>query len=689
MNWHQTLTIKVLNVINPCFRRFNNELARALYEGGDAFDDLKNTLLYSRTQDANPIYRQSRLQVAEYENHNAGMLDYSRAIAFQAKPRLVFSGPANKLDYYATLNDGLQDMLEGRFNDMQLYGYAILTASFPANPLSASAKNLAQQLVKGGPLDAKICYFCPDVIEDWKCDELGNLEWIKVHTVEEIRKETIGEIDGKLHTWTFITRTEKAVYQKIEEKGKELKDAETAARVDEPAKSPLGLPVFEASLVNRNCIMERIKRALIGLFNTEANRDFALAATCFPQAYYAGKKEPNEFSQKLGENIVLFLGEGGQFGYAVPDNTAYEAYAKRAAEKLDNLNTLINSEFKSTAGKDQHAASGVVKQEEKQPATVAAESYARKLICATLDAVNYIIRCRRDENAVTVHLEGMNNFSPLALSDKIAAVTQYKLIPGASPTALKIAQRDLDHAMTPGATAEESAAIDTENAEMEAPAPSALTSSATANSQSGAAASSGTSSTAAATTPAGGKSAAKSSTPGILPGTEEKPGDIRVNTKLQKINPADLISQHGVDQQFKAELVDSMKDTGFDPAHPILVADTGLGYIILDGHHRGNASAKAGLKSIPANVVNHDDYMNLLHSKFAGVRPASLSDLDTYIYVGGKPYTQIRDANDHDNKSRAIQASSKVVNHARSGVATSAASTVKKSKHYLIVEGNI
>ena len=656
MVWPATLTIKVLKTQNLCFSAFNNELAAALYEGGDRFDALKPTLLYARQQDANPLYRQSRLQVAEYENHNAGMLDYSRAIAFQAKPRLVFSGPAEKLVYYNTLNDGLQDMLEGRFTDMQLYGYALLTASFPASPLPAAAKNLAQQLVKGGALDARICYLCPPLIEDWKCDDLGNLEWIKVHSVEQTRKDDYGEVDGKLHTWTFITRTEKAVYQKLEEKDKELKDAETAPMIGDPAKSPLGIPVFEASLVDRNCIMERIKRALVGLFNTEANRDFALAATCFPQPWYAGPKEPNEFSQKIGENIILFLGVGGQFGYAVPDNTAYDAYAKRAQEKLDNLNTLINSEFKSTQGKDQHAASGVVKQEEKMPAAVAAESYARKLVGATLEAANYIIRVRKDENSVTVHMEGMNNFSPLALSDKIAAVTQYKLIPGAAPTALKLAQRDLDHAMTPGATPEESAAIDSENAEMEAPAPSAISSSATANSQSGAAASSGTSSTAAATTPAGGKSAAKSSTPGA--GGSGLEGDPKINAPVKTIDSKKIIQLHDVDEKFKNKLKSSIQVSGYDNNFPVLSVDmpsVGKGAsLVLDGHHRSAAGKELGLK-IPSYQITEDQYHAILLARFKGVQPDNLSDLDPYIFVTrpGKnkpvPYSQVRTNNDHTN----------------------------------------
>lgn len=653
MVWPATLTIKVLNTCNPCFSAQNNLLAKALYEGGDIFDSIKPSLLYSRTQDTNPKYRESRLQVAEYENHISGMFDYSRAIVFQSPPRLIFEGPAEKLYYYNSLNNGLIETLEGRFSDMQLFGYGILTASYPTNPLPSAANNLYQQLQPGGPLDAKICYLNPETIQDWKSDDLGNLLWLKVHTAEDFRSVDYGAIDGKLHTWTFITSDSKCVYQKLQEKEREFKDADTAVKISE---TPIrfGLPVSEASLVDRNCVMERIKRAAVGLFNAESNWKFAVASQCFAQAWYAGTKEPNEFSSKLGENIVLFLGQGGQFGYAVPNNVAFDAVKNVVETETKNLQALINAEFKELGNKDQHAASGAAKHEDKEPAAVIAQSYAKKLRNALCYIVDYIIKTRRDEEIINYHLEGMDDFSPMALSDKIAALAAYKLIPGAAPTALKVAQRNLDHAMTPGATPEESASIDQENKEMEVPDPSALSSSATASSQSGAATSSGRANSQAEPTPASSASTAKSSTTGILPGTEEKPGDLRVYTKLKKISPKDLISQHGVDVQFKQELVSSMKDTGFDPAHPILVADTGLGYIILDGHHRGNAAAKAELKTIPANVISHDDYIGLLHSKFGGVRPNSLSALDPYIYVNGKPYIKIRDANEHDNKSKKI-----------------------------------
>ncbi len=131
--------------------------------------------------------------------------------------------------------------------------------------------------------------------------------------------------------------------------------------------------------------------------------------------------------------------------------------------------------------------------------------------------------------------------------------------------------------------------------------------------------------------------------------------DIRIDAKLKRINPADILSQHGIDTSFQKELMDSIKAEGFDPDYPILSVDTVHGNIILDGHHRANASKALGLSTIPSYVIPYSDYSALLAAKFGSVRPKSLSDLDRYIFVrpqGSKtaiPYSQVRDKNDHSN----------------------------------------
>ena len=389
MDWPQALLYKVLAVKHPCFSAEDNDLNLALYEGSKRFNALKKVLLDSRQQDSNYAYRKSRLDVARYENHVAGMFDYSRSIGLQAQPRLVFEGPPDKLKYYNTLNDGLTDTLEGRWLDMQLYGYGLLTASSPAATIPTQPRNLAQQLAPGGALDAKICWLCPATVYDWECGPLGELLQIKVYTCETVKGET-GEYNKIVYTWTYITQTEKVIYSITKKKDEELQDKDLISRMSEPTPISNGLPVFESSLVNRACIMTRVQDQALATYNAESNWKFAVGAQCFAQGWYAGKLTPEQFSSKLGEGVIKFLGEGGQFGYAVPSGVAFDAISKLAESENANLRAHINSEFMKLADKDQHAASGDAKQEDKEAGKVSAETYAVRLAAALCRCVDYI-----------------------------------------------------------------------------------------------------------------------------------------------------------------------------------------------------------------------------------------------------------------------------------------------------------
>jgi len=45
-----------------------------------------------------------------------------------------------------------------------------------------------------------------------------------------------------------------------------------------------------------------------------------------------------------------------------------------------------------------------------------------------------------------------------------------------------------------------------------------------------------------------------------------------------------------------------MQQRGYDPNHPIDVADVDGRQIIVDGHHRARAAAQAGIKEVPVRV---------------------------------------------------------------------------------------
>jgi hypothetical protein len=137
----------------------------------------------------------------------------------------------------------------------------------------------------------------------------------------------------------------------------------------------------------------------------------------------------------------------------------------------------------------------------------------------------------------------------------------------------------------------------------------------------------------------------------LEPGEERStPGDIRIDAKLTKINPQKIQALHDVDTDFKEELKGKIKDKGFDENHPILAVDTPVGYIVLDGHHRGHAAQDLKLKSIPAYTIQAPELQGLLNAKFGGAMPKKSRKLDKYIMIDGKPYAD-RKKNDHSNQS--------------------------------------
>ena len=137
---------------------------------------------------------------------------------------------------------------------------------------------------------------------------------------------------------------------------------------------------------------------------------------------------------------------------------------------------------------------------------------------------------------------------------------------------------------------------------------------------------------------------------GIEPGQEQvAPGEVRVDAELKQIDPATIIGLHGVDVKAMDALAAAIKKDGYLSDHPILTVDTPLGFLTLDGHHRGHAAQSLKLKSIPALVVKWTDFTNLLLLRFGNALPKKARSLDKYIYMpDGKPYGQRTLSNGHE-----------------------------------------
>jgi hypothetical protein len=119
---------------------------------------------------------------------------------------------------------------------------------------------------------------------------------------------------------------------------------------------------------------------------------------------------------------------------------------------------------------------------------------------------------------------------------------------------------------------------------------------------------------------------------------EDRAGDIKIEAVLKKIDPAKMIGIHATDEEQVKSLTGTVTKDGFSEACPVLVVDTPLGFLTLDGHHRGEVARDLKLKTIPALVITWQAFSNLLMLRFKNVLPRKMKELDKYIYVDGKPY---------------------------------------------------
>jgi hypothetical protein len=646
------LPVKFLLTTSPCYNASKIQLAEALYHAGDSFDVIKRRVLYSRAADKNMAYLNSRLQHAEYVAYISGIFDQFISTAFTNPPSLVFSATTQDIDteaklaYYNTLNECLDDLLKGRALDMILHGYGLLTVSYP-NEIGY-VRSLGEQ-IKAGSLDAKLTYLPIDTVEDWQTDTLGNLQWVKTHTVELTRSVPFGECDLEKHTWTYFTNDQKVIYEATKKTIEVWTDKDFANKVYEKSITT-GLPIFECSQGDRICLFERVKRAAIGLFNREASLDFALFSQCYGQACYSGEKNQNEIAGEANEFALWMLGPNGKFEYVIPKDVAFQSLEKNAEKKQQNLMTCINAEALQLGQRDQHAASGAAKQQDRMPVESYSAMLASHLTCVLNKAVNYIIASRGDTGIIKYKVQGLDSFNNSDLSDTIDDVTKFVQLP-VGKTAKALVLASLSQQMADNATPEERKTIDDEQEEALQTEQQAATSATTSTT---------TNTTTTSANSRNSMSSGNTTSAAPIEGKEKLPGDKKlvVKPELKNINPKNIVNLHGLDEPFVKELADKIKAEGYNKDYPVLaIGYPNNVYLLLDGHHRGNASKQIGLKAIPAWVIDHQDLQPLLAARFGSDLPDKLSELDKYISVNGKSYSELRENNSHTNNSSSTKSS--------------------------------
>lgn len=627
MEFPDKLPVSDLSRINESYNLRRMVIAEALYLGGEKFDAIKNDVLNWRTFErqgtAGQKMRQQRLAAAVYGAPVAGFIDFLAACVFQSNPSILFQGPEDKVEWYNGLNDSLSATSHARLIQIILHGRGFMSMT----------EDLEGPEFTGIDFSAVI---------DWERDESGELEWIKTHSIDLVRLNPWEAPSIERNTWTYFC--EDGMYEYVADReirnGKPVPWDRTAMGDLETDEGEGLSMITEVCLPTNYCLMDSIASLVIGMFNREASLDFALDNSAFSFLCLFTKKALKKVVVSELQGLVLNPEDKAE--WLSPDGTAFQALADRAEAMRKQLENRIQSAALNLASRDVSGrASGVAKFRDFGPISILLQFYGDILREGLEEHVSKLIELKGDTGVVTFKVMGLNEFDIQSLDSKMALVEQFMAMP-AGKTAKKWAMSDLEQSILATADPEirEQAEKENEEAEM-------------------------------SPVPAGQEDAAQQDAapqdPGPSGAGDKDPepsgldGDPQIKASIKKIDAKKIIQLHDVDPKFKEELKAGMQDKGYDGNFPVLsVAMDSLGKgasLILDGHHR-SAAAKDLSLNIPSYQITEEQYRGILLSRFGGVQPDHLRELDPYIYVtppGSKvavPYTQLRVANDHDNGPR-------------------------------------
>lgn len=459
-----TKPISELKHTHPEYRPDLIEMYQDLYEGGERFEKRKNKYLRFRALEKSGMpagrkLRDGRLDSATYTPHVSGLMEFLLSACMQAEPAILASGPEAKTAYYNGLNsnaDGrgtdLPALIRSRMLEGMLQFRSCLTIVFPED---GSTYTDLQAQREAGALDAHLGVLDAKDIDDWECDEEGELLWVRTHTQVWERSKPYGARDTAKHIWAFITPTETTTFVARRSADDERKDywpKDANAVADDPKPHSLGaLPVVMLDIPKGLHVMARLANLVIGLFNREASEDYALDSSAYALPVLFTQKDISKIV--LHEMAALKLEPNDKFEWSAPGSSHFAALADNAERKKESLYGAVQAMALQAAQKDSNGRqSGVAKFRDYGAIANLCSAFAAAARDALEKSIRLIQRARGDED-VTITISGLDRFDIQSIELLLKECAEFMALP-APQTAKRYALQKTSLALCADAPAE-------------------------------------------------------------------------------------------------------------------------------------------------------------------------------------------------------------------------------------------
>lgn len=349
---------------------------RALYKAGAAFEDMKDTFLIKRAIEEGGSGNTNvggERQYAERKKRawniprGSGLIDWMASEGTKDPVKFTVDGqtkegdptqpdemgnpkpaakPNERAEYYFNLADDADGL--GRdatsvatslFREAEMFGRAYLYAYYPRETGSKSDPE---------SLEAKMRVIPTDAVDDWLYKSNGELEWIRVHSVEMVREPGAWwkQPEYEKHTWTYIDGEMTACYTAVKKAGTEWKKDDSATLEDESKHDFGRIPVFPVEIEDGINVMDRIYSVLKALFNREASITWALDQQAFAMMVFKlGTTTIDKVFSSEAVAVVLSSGANEDMDFKTPNPQIFDPLFK----DCDRLKMALYEVLQATA----------------------------------------------------------------------------------------------------------------------------------------------------------------------------------------------------------------------------------------------------------------------------------------------------------------------------------------------------
>jgi len=332
-------TIKQLDATNPLYE--TNKAAWAkyadFYAGGDQLKRNASRYLARREKEPNDVY-QERLSRVVYFNYLGAIIDWYGATLYRTAPQIAHPEDEFYKEFLGNADKGntpLNHFMRESMIDALLFKQSWILVDLP-KPTTAEVPQSKAEEDRAGLARAYLVRFKPSEVLDWKRDEAGNLEWVKIKATQAFRPGPMDALRTR-DTWTVYDKVSYTRYSIEYDAAKpplENEDVALGSTGPHALTSASRVPFVVIEAPSGLWMADRAGSAACEHFDKSNALAWAIHRSLLAQMVV---KSDKEFNQTTGESYFIQIGPDDDFGWAEPGGKSFEL----AIDYLDGVKDEI------------------------------------------------------------------------------------------------------------------------------------------------------------------------------------------------------------------------------------------------------------------------------------------------------------------------------------------------------------